>query len=100
MADALSRKPSHDSYCAAISTCTPLWIQEVLGGYQNDQEALSMVAKLSIDPSAVAHFTIQEVVLRYKGRIWVGQNPILQHKLLGVCLSSAVGVTLVLLLPT
>lgn len=60
-------------------------------GYQEDQEALNMVAKISIDASAVPNFTLQDGVLRYKGRIWVGQNPTLQAKLLSACHSSAVG---------
>jgi hypothetical protein len=33
VADASSRKSSHSSYCAAISSCTPLWMTEVMNGY-------------------------------------------------------------------
>jgi hypothetical protein len=90
-ADALSRKSAHDSVCAAISSVTPRWIQEVLDGYRNDPNALSLLAKLAIDADAVPHFTLSSGLLKFKNRIWIGQNPALQQKLLSACHSSAVG---------
>lgn len=91
VADALSRKTSHESSCAAVSVVSPQWIQEVVDGYQQDPSALSMIAKLSIDSIAVPHFTLSNGLLRYKSRIWIGVNPALQLKLLHACHSSAIG---------
>lgn len=91
VADALSRKPPHDSQCAAISAVSPKWILEVVEGYQHDPSSLSMVTKLSIDQDAVPNFTLSDGVLRYKSRVWIGANPILQQKLLQACHSSAIG---------
>lgn len=91
MADALSRKSSHDSICAAVSSCTPQWVSSVLEGYQTDEVALAMLAKLAIDPLSVPNFTLSEGVLRYKNRIWIGSNEALQQQLLGACHSSAIG---------
>lgn len=74
VSDALSRKPLHDASCAAIATSTPLWIQEVMDGYQQDPSSLTMLSKLAIDPTAIPHFTLVDGILRYKSRIWIGAN--------------------------
>lgn len=91
VADAPSRKSSHDSSCAAISTCTPLWIQEVVQGYQSDDWSLSLIAKLAIDASTSPNFTLCGGLLRYKERIWIGTNIPLQMKLLNACHSTSLG---------
>ena len=40
VADALSRKASHDLKCAAISVSNPQWVQEVVEGYAADPHAV------------------------------------------------------------
>jgi hypothetical protein len=51
--DALSRKSAHSSICAAVSTATPQWLQEVIAGYQQDNHSLDIMAKLALDPASV-----------------------------------------------
>jgi hypothetical protein len=86
--------------CEAVSSASSVWIQEVLAGYDQDEHTLSMMAKLAIDPTVVPHFTLSAGLLRYKGRIWIGANPILHKKLLLACHSSALGGTQAFLSPT
>lgn len=43
-------------------------------GYNSDTMAMDLIAKLSIDPNAVPHFTLNGGVLRYNNRIWIGNN--------------------------
>ena len=90
-ADALSRKPVHDSICAAVSVITPQWIQDVIAGYANDPMSTAMIAKLCIDPTAVAGFSLRDGVLRHGSRIWIGDNKALQLKILHAVHSSALG---------
>ncbi|WVZ95213.1 hypothetical protein U9M48_041007, partial [Paspalum notatum var. saurae] len=90
-ADALSRKPSHTASCAAITTVSPHWLDEVLQGYTADTHAQDLIAKLLLDPTAVPSFSLSAGLLRYKGRIWIGNNPSLQTRLLQACHDSAVG---------
>ncbi|WVZ69502.1 hypothetical protein U9M48_018276 [Paspalum notatum var. saurae] len=90
-ADALSRKPSHTASCAAITTVSPHWLDEVLQGYTADTHAQDLIAKLLLDPMAVSSFSLSAGLLRYKGRIWIGNNPSLQTRLLQACHDSAVG---------
>jgi hypothetical protein len=42
VADALSRKSAHSAQCAAISSCVPKWIHDVIEGYQQDPNAQSL----------------------------------------------------------
>ncbi|WVZ54264.1 hypothetical protein U9M48_005089 [Paspalum notatum var. saurae] len=90
-ADALSRKPSHTASCAALSMVSPHWLDEVLQGYNADTHAQELIAKLLLDPAAVPSFSLSAGLLRYKGCIWIGNNPSLQVKLLQACHDSAVG---------
>jgi hypothetical protein len=91
VANALSRKPFHDSSCAALSVVAPTWIQEVTDGYSKDPVSLELIAKLSIDSQAVPGFSLRDGVLRLRNRIWIGANTPLQLRLLEASHSSALG---------
>jgi len=73
-ADALSRKPAHSSSCAALSVCSPLWLDEVAASYEGDSHAQSIIARLVVNSAVVPHFTWQSGLLRYKNRIWIGHH--------------------------
>jgi hypothetical protein len=90
-ADALSRKPSHDSSCAAISTVAPSWASSVADSYLHDPKAQELLVKLFLDASSVPHFSLKDGILRYKNRIWVGFDPQLHHKLVTTFHHSPVG---------
>lgn len=65
-----------------VSSCTPTWIQTIVGGYEKDPLASQLLAELAVDPSAKPHFSLHQGLLRYKGRIWIGDNPELQQQLI------------------
>lgn len=82
-ADALSRKDLGDSaQILAVSSCSPSWLQEVIQGYEQDKFSSQLLAELSLNPKAREHYTLQQGLIRYKGRIWVGNNTDLQLKLI------------------
>jgi len=91
VADALSRKVEPGDQCAAVSVCTPQWLEEVVRSYDNDEKAKTMMTKLSIDSTALPGFTLHNGILKYKGRIWVGADESLQHKIMSALHASAVG---------
>lgn len=74
VADALSRRLHDDSQLMAVSACTPNWIDEVTASYSSDSAATALIEKLSVNASAVQHFTFVNGILRYKSRIWVGNS--------------------------
>jgi hypothetical protein len=52
----------------------PVWIQEVVNSYQHDSEATTLLQKLAIVSPHDNGFSLSEGVIRYRNRIWVGQN--------------------------
>jgi hypothetical protein len=89
--DALSRKPLVSESCYSLSSCQPLWLDQLTASYKDDQFATELIAKLSVDESAVGNFTWAQGLLRYKQRIWVGSAPDLQNKLIDALHDSMVG---------
>lgn len=91
-ADALSRKETEEeALLLAVSTCTPKWLKEVVSSYDNDPYSTQILSELAIDANSREHFTLQEGVLRFKGRVWVGDNPELQYRLTSELHNSPVG---------
>lgn len=48
-------------------------MQEIVHSYDQDPYATKLIAELAITPTARQHFSSVQGILRYKGRIWVGQ---------------------------
>lgn len=63
---ALSRKSSHHLQCAAISTSSPVWLNEIMNGYLQDEHVVSMMSKLAIDASVVPNFSLVNGLLKYR----------------------------------
>lgn len=89
-ADALSRMPCPTSVLA-ITMITPKWMEEIQGTYDQDEHCLQLLTKLSVQRDSVAHFTLQNGLLRYKGRIVVGNTGSLQQRLISTFHNSALG---------
>jgi len=91
VADALSRRVHPADQVFSISSCSPTWLQEVLQSYLHDDFASTTIAKLSVDPAAVPHFTLSDGILRYRNKIWVGSDLPLQQKLIAALHNSPIG---------
>lgn len=77
-ADELSRCPQTDPMqICALSVVVPLWLNEVQEGYKTDPATEQLLTQVLLSPDRYPHYTLQQGVLRYKGRIWVGSNPAL-----------------------
>jgi transposase InsO family protein len=62
----------------------------VTASYEHDNHCLELITKLSIDPNAVPNYSLQGV-LRYKGKLVIGDNTSLKTKLLDSFHKSALG---------
>jgi hypothetical protein len=76
-ADALSRQP-HEADLFALSTTSSTWMQDVVDGYQTDEEALKLLTTLAI--SEHPPFSLHNGVIKYGNRVWLGTNVPLQTK--------------------
>lgn len=89
-ADALSRNPC-TSLILAISTCTPTWLDRLIAGYEEDKEAKQLLTELCLSPDNTKGFQLSNGVLKYKGRIWVGNNTLAQQHILQAVHNSGIG---------
>lgn len=95
VADALSRKSSVDAEilqmsCPSVSFVKPMWLEEVTQGYQQDPQALKLLAELAVG-KVIEHYSLRDGLIRFKGRVWLGNNPELQQKVIMALHSSAIG---------
>jgi hypothetical protein len=75
VADSLSRV-AHLMAVSAVSYCRPEWAQEVINSYTTDSKAQELLAQLAIvSPDQKGH-TLHEGLIRYKGRLWIGNNSV------------------------
>lgn len=68
-----------------------LLLQEVVQGYEQDTYTSQILAELVVHPTARKHFSLSQGLLRYKGRIWIGNNTQLQHRIIDELHSSPMG---------
>lgn len=88
-ADALSRRP--DSTILAMSSCTPTWIENLAAGYADDEFTKQLLTELSISKDNDKVYQLINGVIRYKGRVWVGNNSIAQQHILQALHDSGIG---------
>jgi hypothetical protein len=88
--DALSRI-DNSSQAHALTVVTPLWITEVQDNYNEDDKCKELLAKLSIDPQAEIHYTMNNGILRYRGKIVVGDSSELRTSIIKNFHSTALG---------
>jgi hypothetical protein len=80
--DALSRHPTPPAICAVVSTLIPSWISSVIATYDSDPFARDLIAKLTLNAEVVPYYSLNSGVLRYRNRIWVGNEAKLHHHIM------------------
>jgi hypothetical protein len=89
-ADALSRN-ENTSEILAIFECVPAWIQKLKDGYQDNEEDKQLLTELSLTGKNEKGFTLSNGVIRFHGRVWVGNNTMAQNHILQALHDSGVG---------
>ena len=89
-ADALSRRPQHNALMA-VSEVKPKWLETVLEGYQQDPVAKKLLTELAISPNLDQEYSLNDGVIRYKGRVWLGHNKEAHKAILMALHGSALG---------
>ena len=79
----MSRHPAFDlGEILSVTMGTPEWLQEIQAGYKNDVVTQKMLLRLQNLDSTHQHLVWDNGILRYKRKIWVGSNTIIQQKIL------------------
>jgi hypothetical protein len=72
-ADSLSRLPSENELFS-ISICRPRWLESIVEGYEKDEKAKTLLQELSIASPNKQGYTLHKGLIRFKDRIWLGNN--------------------------
>lgn len=94
-ADALSRRPNLSSdqdqvENFALTLAKPVWLEQLAQGYQDDEQSKSLLAELIVGKGP-EHFYLVNGVIRFKNRVWLGGNKLLQQKILQTLHAGAIG---------
>ncbi|KAM3328785.1 hypothetical protein ACQJBY_026108 [Aegilops geniculata] len=89
-ADSLSRV-GHLLQMNALSNCQPEWAQEILSSYDMDSEATESLAQLAVKSPDARGYSLDKGLIRYHGRLYIGNQLSLQTKLLSALHDSPVG---------
>jgi len=91
-ADALSRLPvDSTTQLHTISVCHPAWIDEVKASYDTNNHAQKLIQKLQQQADPKRRFHLQDGLIYFRNRIWLGGTPQLQLKMLRAFHDSTVG---------
>lgn len=59
----------------------PSWLQEIIHGYTSDTNSTDIVQQLTIDPKSKPPYSLVNGLLRHKGCIWIGEQPLLHDRI-------------------
>lgn len=89
-ADALSRK-DEDGEIQHATVLQPAWVQEVMKSYDNDTEAKDIIAECTMSPFNVSYYSYTDGILKYKGKIYIGNNADFRAQVINYMHSSSIG---------
>jgi hypothetical protein len=89
-ADALSRQPEC-SVLMAVSSSTPKWLEIIMEGYYQDDQTKKLLAELTITGTNDKGFELVDGIIKYKGRIWLGNHKAAHQAILLALHSSGLG---------
>lgn len=69
----------------------PVWLEEIVASYDQDDKAIELLQQLSIDPESKHNFQLRNGLLRYKTCIWMGNQSNLDQKIFAAFHSSPLG---------
>lgn len=73
------------------SQCKPDWLQEVHNSYTTDSQATNLLQELTVQSPNAKGYYLDHGLIKYKGRLFIGENLALQTKLISSLHDSAVG---------
>lgn len=92
VADALSRMTHTQGHLCAISTVHPVWLQDVVATYAVDRKAQEILTKLATAQDHMfGSFKLVQGVIRVKGAVWIGNVPVIHHRIFQAIHTSPVG---------
>ena len=76
---------------SAVSSCVPEWLKEVERSYANDAKVKDIIEGVVINPTEFEHYTFQNGIFRYKGKLFLGDDKEFKDRILAEVHDSAEG---------
>ena len=73
---------THNSQLFTVTTIQPVWLSTVLDNYASDPSVQALLQQLAMDPSASGPYSLSQGIIRFHGRILIGEVPALQKQLI------------------
>lgn len=89
-ADALSRR-DEPAKIQQITVLQPMWVTKVISSYEQDSEAQEIIAGCTMRSYDVSLYAYEDGLLKYKGKIYIGQSKELRLQVIQFMHSSNVG---------
>jgi hypothetical protein len=80
-----------NSQCQAMTVAIPSWMAEVHESYASDTKCIKLLQELTLDKDSNPPFTLQSGILRFKGRIYIGNSTDLRTRIFQTFHSSLFG---------
>lgn len=91
-ADALSRRTHTKAVeLAAIAVCKPTWLEAILASYCQDPAVQTLLGRLALEGNTADDYVLQDGIIRFQNRIWIGDDREIQTSLIKALHDSAVG---------
>lgn len=95
VADALSRSPKNKEevteLCAAIAVVVPEWILDIKRSYEEDVQAHKLLSLIGTAGDPEGEYKFEAGIMKYKGRIYVGETGEIRGQLIQAFHSSTFG---------
>lgn len=91
VANALSRRPHHETHLLALSQQQPTWLQDISDLYQDSTEAQELLTKLAVQTESEDKYSLHDGLIHYKGRLWLPSGIPFLLKLLDAFHTSPIG---------
>ena len=88
--DALSKREEKRS-CKAITAVTPDWVKDIVGSYANTEWLQRLLPQLAVHPNDQQRYTLSNGVVRFKGRIVMGNDEQLKTQIMQALHDSPLG---------
>lgn len=75
----------------AISSTSQQWLEEVASGYTQDPFSAALLQELAVARQSRHPYTLLNGIIKLNDRIWIGDNPTVQQRVISAMHSSALG---------
>ena len=75
-------KNNQEEALIAVTRVVPKWLKKVCNSYEKDQKVQDLIVALAVDATSHPRYMLEQRLLKYKERLYVGEGNELRQQLL------------------